>query len=269
MKKIVWISLIVVFALLLLGNLFTYTLQEYFIFQPDKLSAEFHFDPGVPYTELFLKAEDGATINALFMMTTDIEPKGCVLYLHGNAGNLQRWSELHSIFTDNGYNVLMPDFRGFGKSTGELNEANFLKDAVMCLEWLQDHCILDKTIIYGRSMGTAAAAYVASIHTPDHLILETPYSSMKKLFFSYYPFMPPLFIFKFNLDTERWLKNLNAPVTIFHGTEDWIIPLDNALQLKQSLKDTDRFIMIEGASHNDIGTFRVYKETIDGILSVK
>jgi len=267
MKKFVWISLIVLAALIVLGNLFTYVIQERFIFQPEALADDYEFQPGQPFVELFLEAEDGASINALFIETTFPEPRGCVLYLHGNAGNLMRWSELHTVFTERGYHVLMPDFRGFGKSKGKLNEQTFLQDAVTCLNWLEDHCIDDRLIIYGRSMGTGAAAYLAGMKAAEHLILETPYYSMKSLFYTYYPFLPPVFIFKFNLDTGRWLKSVKSPVTIFHGTEDWVIPLSNAQKLEKYLKDTDKFVLIEGAGHNDIGNFRVYKETMDLLLN--
>jgi uncharacterized protein len=266
MKKYAGVTAIILFGLWVLGNFFTYIIQEKFIFFPVPLPVDHTFDLAVPFEEVILKGEHDVQVHALYIKSQAPLVKGCVIYFHGNAGNLQRWSELHTEFTSRGYNILMPDFRSFGKSTGILSEKAIYADAEMFMEWLTKECISEEIIIYGRSMGSAPAAYLASKWPVSHLILETPYSSMSSLFYTYYPFLPKIFWFKFRLETFDFLTRTDSPVTIFHGTEDTVVPLSDAMKMNSGLKTKDAFIIIEGANHHNVGTFRIYREKMDEIL---
>jgi fermentation-respiration switch protein FrsA (DUF1100 family) len=121
-------------------------------------------------------------------------------------------------------------------------------------------------VIYGRSMGSGPASYLASQVQAKHLILETPFYSMKSLFSSYYPFLPPWFSFKFKFKNFKYLKTVKYPITIFHGTNDIVVPFKGSLKLKKVLKKSDEFIVIEGGTHNDLNIFHAYKNKLNEIL---
>ena len=110
-----------------------YLFQEELIFQPKKLERNYTFHFNQPSQEYFIPTKDGETLNALFF-PSPTSSKGFILYFHGNAGNLQRWGEYAVDFTRLGYDILMIDYRGYGKSTGSPDELKLYEDAVTVLQ---------------------------------------------------------------------------------------------------------------------------------------
>ena len=104
-----------------------YFLQEKIIFLPTTLPQNYAYSFSEYFEEIFLTAEDGARLNALWFKKED--PQGLVLYFHGNAGNLSRWGEITIPFVRKGYDVLVMDYRTYGKSTGKLSEKALYSDA--------------------------------------------------------------------------------------------------------------------------------------------
>ncbi|NNE03974.1 MAG: alpha/beta hydrolase, partial [Eudoraea sp.] len=97
-----------------------YFIQEKLIFLPTKLPVDFEYSFQYPFEEVFLTAEDGAVLNALHFKNKD--PKGVILYFHGNAGDLSRWGQIATYFVKKNYDVVIMDYRTYGKSTGVLSE---------------------------------------------------------------------------------------------------------------------------------------------------
>ena len=117
---------------------------------------------------------DGGAIHALLLKTE--RPRGVVLYFHGNAGSLRTWGDIAPEFTSRGYDILIPDYRGFGKSTGQLrDEAMLLQDGMAAYAHLARHYPEGRIVVYGRSIGTGIAAYIARTERPGMLMLESPY----------------------------------------------------------------------------------------------
>lgn len=265
MLKTLIIIFIIAVVLLFIGNLFTNPLQQYFIFQPVVLEQNYQFFFENNFQEVNLKANDGGIINALHFKEENA--KGVILYFHGNAGNLVRWGELNDEFRIHGYDLFIMDYRGFGKSKGTQNEKAFFEDAIRCYQYLTDYYSNDEIIIYGRSMGSGPASYLASKISVKHLILETPFYSMAGLFQSYYPILPNLFSFKFKFKNFKYLKQVKYPITIFHGTNDFVVPYAGAKKLQESLKESDEYITIEGGTHNDLNIFHAYQSKLSEILN--
>ncbi|NNF02550.1 MAG: alpha/beta fold hydrolase, partial [Bacteroidia bacterium] len=197
MIKALIILLVVIVVLFIIGNLWTYPFQQYFIFRPEKLNAEYKFKFEYPFEEINLKTKGGGLINALLFRTQEQERKGVVLYFHGNADNNQRWGTLYPQYVYAGYDLFIMDYRGFGKSRGKVSQRLMYRDALSCYDYVSKLYKAEDIIIYGRSLGTTMACYVASKENARVLILETPFYSMKDLFYCYYPLLPRLFVFKF------------------------------------------------------------------------
>jgi len=102
--------------------------QENLIFFPEILPPDYKYTFSQPFEEATVPVE-GATINAVLFRSAN--PKGVILYFHGNAGSLRTWGDVAGDFTSRGYDILIPDYRGFGKSTGSIsNEKMLLADGL-------------------------------------------------------------------------------------------------------------------------------------------
>ncbi len=245
-----------------IGNLLTYGLQKHFLLQPDQLPETYTFSFPAKFEEVNLQAEDGALINGLHFRTDSAPSKGVILYCHGNAGDLSRWGDFHSEFLPLGYDLFIYDYRGYGKSRGDISEASYYSDTKLVYNHLRKEYEANEIVIYGRSLGSAMASYLASEVPCRQVILETPFASMKDLFHSYYPFLPPVFMFRFAFNNKAHLQKVDEPITIFQGTNDWIVPLECAEKLKPYLKENDEFITLEGGNHNNLSTFPKYTDKL-------
>ena len=262
-KMIQWIVLI--YVLVIVG---IYALQKYIIFQPVELAAEYKFVFENSYDEFFIKTVDDATLNVL-LFQTDLPRKGLVLYFHGNADNLQRWGKFHSDFTSRGYDILMPDFRGFGKSTGEPDELKFYQDAQLIYNWIFENLEKYKkneVIIYGRSLGCAIASNLATKVETQKVILETPFKNINNLMKTNGRIIFLPFDFKYNFPNDEHLMKIQKPIYIFAGTKDLVVPNKSTEQLRPLLKPSDQYIEIEGGGHKNLSTFKKYQQTLDAIL---
>ncbi|PVW13841.1 alpha/beta hydrolase [Marixanthomonas spongiae] len=254
-------GLLIVFSgyiLLLFGM---YSLQEKLIFLPTKLPQEHTYTFKQPFTEIFLEAKDGARLNALHFKVEN--PKGVMLYFHGNAGNLDSWGDITSFFTQFEYDVLVMDYRTYGKSTGNLSEKTLYKDAQLFYDYLLKQYAEDEITVYGRSLGTALAAYVAANNHPKKLILETPFYAMADLAKKRFPILPVKQLLRYKFPTNTFLKKTSCPVVIFHGTEDGVVPYSSGKKLAKevSIERLD-FITLPQGDHNNLIEFKAYRKGI-------
>jgi pimeloyl-ACP methyl ester carboxylesterase len=162
----------------------------------------------------------------------------------------------------------MADYPGYGKTTGKLTEDNLYLQAGEVYKLANSKFGKDSIIVYGKSLGSGIASYLASKKLCKRLILETPYYSMPDLLGSYAPIYPTGTMAHFKLPTGEYLKEVNVPVTIFHGNADWTIPYRCAARLKQFLKPGDEFVTIDKGSHNDLNEFALFHEKLDSVLSL-
>lgn len=239
--------------------------QDYFIFLPQKLEKNYRFRFPFPFDEIWIKTPSGGEINGLWLKRA--ESKGLILYFHGNAGSLKRWGRICHKLLFFPYDVIVTDYRGYGKSTGEKNESIFYQDAMSVYEYALQHYTQENIIIYGRSIGSAPASYVASQTQTPLLILETPFFSMPALFLSYYKIVPPqLFSFKYNFRNDLYLQAVKAPILIFHGTKDRVVPYSHAVKLKELLGDKANLCTFEGATHHNCMSYEHYWLEIQKML---
>ncbi|WP_026210080.1 alpha/beta hydrolase [Flexithrix dorotheae] len=254
------ISLISVYILVC----FVYFLiQDRIIFLPEKLAPDFKYTFNFPFEELHLESNEGAVINVLHAKTN--QPKGVILYFHGNAGSLERWGELIEDFLPFGYDVFMPDYRTYGKSTGKLTEENLHLDAKMCYEYLSQK--YDNIIIYGRSLGSGLACKLASEVKSKLVVLETPYYNIHDVAQYYTPFLPSKLLLKFRFRNDIYLEKISVPVYIFHGTSDKIIPYTSAVKLSHKLRENGEFVTIPGGKHNNLAEFEQFNRKLQEILN--
>ena len=264
-KKIFrWFKIIVI--VYAICNVAIYYLQDYFLFHPEPLARNHRYDFTVPYKELNIPYDSASNLHVV-QFAADSGSKGVVLYFHGNRKNISWYASRVPAFTKWGYEVWMLDYPGFGKSTGRLTEQRLYDYAEQLNKLARTRFEKERIIIYGRSMGTGIAAYLASKTDCKRLILETPYYSMHSLIARYLPVFPVSRLIHYRLPTYEYLPKVLAPVTIFHGTADGVIPYANAQALQPLLKPGDQFITIEGGSHNNLNEFPQMQQVMDSLLS--
>jgi uncharacterized protein len=263
MKTALLTSLIAVVALYLVMCVALYRHQERLIFFPERLPPDYTYSFPTTFREITWQV-DGATLHALHF-TVD-QPKGVILYLHGNAGSLRSWGDVAADFVERGYDVFMPEYRGYGKSTGTItHERILLQDALVAYTRLRQQYAEQHIILYGRSLGTGIATYLATIHPPGTLILETPYASLKELATSQFPFVPPMLL-KYPLHTDRWISAVICPVYLLHGTHDELIPYRSSERLVALINAHHELISISGGEHNNLAGFAAYQAALNRIL---
>ncbi|MEP6597633.1 MAG: alpha/beta fold hydrolase [Ginsengibacter sp.] len=243
-----------------------YLVQEKFIFKPEKLKHDFLYKYDVPFKELFFNIEPGVRINGLHFYVKG--PHGLILYFHGNTRSIKGWSKYAKDFYRYGYDVVMVDYRGFGKSTGVRSEKEMLNDMQVVYNTLAAQYHQDHIILYGRSLGSGFATKLASENNPRYLILDAPFYSFKKAVQRFFPILPMHFVLRYHLTTDKWIKKVNCHTYILHGTKDWLIPIKQSEQLQAINPGKITLIRIHGGQHNNLPSFPEYHNFIRDILSL-
>ncbi len=268
-KKNKWLKRLKIFILIYCGaGIALYYLQEKILLHPKKLDSSYTFSFKQPFTELNIAFNATDTLSMIKFLPEDSLRKGVVLYFHGNKNNIEHYAKFVPAFTKHGYEVWMPDYPGFGKSTGEMTEKKLYSIAYELQKMAGLKYNSDSIIIYGKSLGTAIAAYTATVKPFKRLILETPYYSVPSLFSSYAFMYPASIMSSYKLPTYEFLQEVKCPVAIFHGTGDWVVPYRSGVKLKQFLKPTDIFIKIPEGSHNNLSESAIYRHSLDSLLSL-
>ena len=241
-----------------------YFVQERFIFKPEKLNADFQYKYDVPFKELFFDVAPGVSINGLHF-TVD-KPLGLILYFHGNSRSIKGWAKYAKDFFRYQYDVVLVDYRGFGKSTGKRSEHEMLNDMQFVYDTLAVQYTEHHIIVYGRSLGSGFAAKIASDNKPRYLILDAPYFSFKQVAERFLPILPMKLLLRFHMRTDKWLPKVNCHTYILHGTKDWLIPIHNSEKLKALNPRKVTLIRITGGGHNNLPSFPDYHNFIRDIL---
>ncbi len=241
-----------------------YFLQERLIFKPEKLPADFKFVYEVPFKELFFDIEPGVSINGLHFYVKD--PLGLILYFHGNSRSIKGWAKCAKDFYRYQYDVVLVDYRGFGKSTGKRSEAKMLADMQFVYSRLAEQYQENHMLVYGRSIGSGFAAKIASENKPRYLILDAPYYSFQKVAERFLPILPVKYVLRYHLRTDRWIRRVNCHTYIIHGTKDRLIPISHSEKLERLNPNKITLIRIIGGRHNNLPSFPEYHNFLRDIL---
>ena len=151
--------------------------------------------------------------------------KKTILFLHGNAGNLDnRIDKLNSLGSMD-INFLIISWRGYSGNPGNPSEAGLYKDVLGGIKWLNEKGISnDQIILYGESLGTAIATEVGQNENFAGIILEAPFTSMVDMGQKIYPIFPVKFLLKDKYESKNKIKNIKSPILIMHGEADKIVP---------------------------------------------
>lgn len=258
--------LLVVLGIYSILSLLLFYLQDYLLFRPEKLPADFQFYyENQEVDEYNIETRDGAILNGLHFKVK--EPKGVVLYLKGNSKSIKGWGKFAVDFTRHSYDVVMIDYRGFGKSTGRRSQKALKRDLQVVYDKLKEQVAERHIIVYGRSLGSGLATKIASVNNPKILILDAPYYSLTKVTKQYAPFMPLSWLIKYPLPTYKWLKYVQCPIHIIHGTDDKLIPYRTSVKLSKINPNRTKLHSIIGGGHKNLTNYKSYHSVLDEILN--
>jgi fermentation-respiration switch protein FrsA (DUF1100 family) len=224
---------------------------------------------GLAHEELSLRAEDGVRLHGWFLPVKDA--RGSVLVCHGNAGNVSHRLD-RAIFLQSrlGLDVLLFDYRGYGRSQGRPDEEGTYRDARAAYRWLREHGYGENSIvIFGESLGSAVALDLALSSPARALVLESPFTSIPEMARAVYPFLPVWPLVRTRYDNLAKIGRLRMPLLVLHGDRDDVVPFAQGRRLFEAAPEPKRFFAIPGASHNDTylvggeGYWRAFAEFLE------
>ena len=261
-----WIYyLLILVSIFLVFGLILFLFQEKFIFiNGNKLDRNYQYNFTNKFEEIFIKTDGNNEINALHFQLP--KPKGVVLFCHGNKGNLTRWGNRVSQFLEHNYEVLVFDYRNYGKSTGVYNEEGMYMDGLSVYNHLKQQFKEKNIVVYGFTLGGTFATKIAAKNKPKELILESPFYNFKKAA-KYNLRITPTFLLKYKFRSDKDIIKVIAPITIFHGNIDETTSFKESKKLLELiLSPKNKFVEIAGGTHHNILEFAIYKETLKEIL---
>ena len=186
---------------------------------------------GLPHQELALRAEDGVRLNGWFLPVKDSH--GSVLVCHGNGGNIShRLDRAMLIQSRLRLDVLLFDYRGYGKSEGSPDEPGTYRDARAAYRWLREHDQApERIVIFGESLGSAIALELALSAPARGLVLESPFTSIPDMARAVYPFLPVWPLVRTRYDSLGKVGGLRMPLLILHGDRDDVVPFAQGRRL--------------------------------------
>lgn len=263
--RFILLAVVALFGILyVLVLLYVYFNQSGMIFHFEKLPKDHQFVYDQKFEEINSTSFDGTNLNGLLFKAE--QSKGLVFYLHGNAGTLETWGSIAKVYTDLGYDIFILDYRGFGKSEGSIEDEEQLnKDVALVYKKLCQRYDEKNSIIAGYSIGSGLATILASKNKPKVLLLQSPYYSFTELSSKIAPYFPN-FIKKFRLETFSYFSKIEAPIYIFHGEGDLLIPVDNGVRLSKIKKVGVQYFGLKNQGHNNMNENEVFQQELKMIL---
>mgnify|MGYP001178317179 FL=1 len=227
-------------------------LEETFLYFPEK---NLYANPAtldLAYRDVHFPADDGTTLHGWYLPGDPNKP--LLLFFHGNAGNISHRLDNLKHLRELGLSTFIFDYRGYGNSLGTVSEQGTYSDARGALHYLLKQGWSAKRMIYfGRSLGAAVALKMALENPPAALVMESPFTSVSAMGRHHYPLLSLVAGWLVQARYENLLKiaDLKAPLLIFQGERDIIVPPSMARQLYRKAPQPKQLIILPGAGHND------------------
>jgi uncharacterized protein len=235
----------------------------FFVLRRLEFMVTYHPEPYVPGPnwalppngeEVWVKVTEVERVHGWFLRAKQQPAIATVLHCHGNGGNLSSVVWVAQELTARGFDTMIFDYRGYGRSEGRLtDEWGLYADA----EAVYSHLVRERGIkaeklaLYGQSLGTTAAIDLASRLPCAALIVESGLSSASDMGVVSLPWLPRKlhFLAKNRFESARKMAEVKCPALIAHGTNDAVIPVDQGRKLYESARDPKRLVIVEGGDH--------------------
>ncbi len=236
--------------------------QTNFIYRPMRQLEATPADIQLDYEKLQLTSDGGVGISGWYVPSSP--SRGVVLFCHGNAGNISHGLESIQVFNSMGLDVLIFDYQGYGLSEGTPSEAGTYADSEAAWQYLTEvkGIAPERIIIFGRSLGGAVAARLATVYRPAGLVVEAAFTSLPDLAGDIFPYMPMRLVMWFEYETVESIAKVNCPVLVAHSPKDDLISFAHGRRLFEAAPEPKQFIELSG-SHGS-GFYGSEKSYISG-----
>jgi fermentation-respiration switch protein FrsA (DUF1100 family) len=198
--------------------------------------------------QVSLATPDGGTIGGWYQAPQPGQP--VLLYYRGNSESFSREYARFAAFVAKGFGFMSFDYRGFPASPGDLNQTHVLIDALTAFDWVAQKGA--PVVIWGRSLGSGPASYVASQREAEALVLESPFLSAVAVAAERYPFLPVGLVMADQYPVSTWIKDVTEPVFVAHGTADTTIPVHHGKDVYALAPQGRTLWIVEGRGHSDL-----------------
>ena len=257
-------------SIYVLLSLVLYLLQGKMVFLadlPGRALTAMPSDIGLEYEDVSLVTSDDERLHGWYVPAA--KSRGVVLFFHGNAGNISHRLDSIGIFHQLGLDILIIDYRGYGRSTGKASEKGTYMDAQAAWSYLVNErgIAANRIMVFGRSLGGAIGAWLGTRHTPGAVIIESSFTSGVDMAHRLYPFLPARLITRLRYPVEEYASRLKCPVLVVHSRDDEIIPFDMGRSIYAAVKQRKSFLELSGDHNNGIFISRQdYIAGLDGFI---
>jgi uncharacterized protein len=204
--------------------------------------------------EVTFSTEDGLTLAGWFVRSDNVAPPvATVLVFNGNAGNRAYRAPLAQALAQQGSNVFLFDYRGYGGNPGSPTETGLNADARAARAYLANRSDIDSSriVYFGESLGTAVALALAVEQPPATLVLRSPFTSMVDVGRYHYPRLPVRLLLRDRFASKEVIGRLRSPLMVIAGDRDEIVPFEQSRRLYDAAPAPKEMVVVAGASHND------------------
>lgn len=254
-------------GLYLLAVVTVFLLQARLIYLPHRVVWRCPTDAGLPHEEVFLTTSDGVRLHAWFIPHRD--NLGTVLFFHGNAGNIAHRIDTAAMLWEWGLNTLLIDYRGFGNSGGKPSARGTSRDAEAAWKFLVNEKGIspEKIILFGRSLGSAVAADLATRVQPGGVVLESGFTSLPDIGAKMYPWLPVRLLSRNRYPTLKQVPRFSCPVLVAHSRDDELIPFSHAERIFQAAPEPKFFFEMTGSHNEGVSTTGMpYEQAIKSFI---
>ncbi len=242
----------------LLVILVMFVFQRSLLYLPSKEKLDPFFYSNTGLKKVNLITSDGLVLSSLFRKPNTIKQKTIVVF-HGNAGHIGHRVEKFRAFLEEGYGLLLLEYRGYGENSGKPSESGLYKDSKAALNFLSEQNIpKEKTILYGESLGCGLAVKLSTQDTFKAIILEAPYTSIADVASRHYWYLPAKLLVLDRFDIFSMIKKIKSPLLIIHGEKDDVISINFGKKVFKSAPEPKKAIFISDAGHNNLYEFNIY-----------
>jgi uncharacterized protein len=214
--------------------------------------------------EVTLTTADGLDLLAWFLPPAARRP--VILFFHGNCGHLGYRAGRLLRFAREGYGVLLAEYRGYGGNSGVPCEQGLFTDGWAALDFLARSGIgSERIVLWGESLGSGVAVYLAATRRIAALVLEAPFTSVTACAKRRYPFLPVALLLRDRFDSMSRIAGVTAPLLVLHGERDRVVPARHGRALVAAATAPKEGWFCPHANHVDLAEFGGLDAAIDFI----
>ncbi|WP_207535651.1 alpha/beta hydrolase [Desertivirga arenae] len=244
--------------------LWFYNSQDKALFKSVKHPSNYRYQFAIPFEERNITMKDGKRLNGLLFKAK--ASKGLILWLPGGRGMLDSVGQDANSYTKMGYDIFLLNYRGFGKSEGKVSsEEQFNQDLLAVYDNLQKE-YGNNIYIFGYSLSSGPAAFLATQRSPKSLVLIAPYYNFTEFVQKSLPYIPAGLLLKYKFPTDKYLPLVKCSVYLIHGEKDDKIDPNVSVRLKELVKSSGELFILKDQKHNQFEKNPEYISVVKKIL---